>query len=78
MEDAAAILGAPAWRIILTITFPLALPALVAGALVAFLRSLTLYVHMAIKRRAPGLSPPSKSKGRLVNLFAEVPFDDPS
>jgi iron(III) transport system permease protein len=48
MEDAAAILGAPAWRIILTITLPLALPAIVAGALIAFLRSLTLFGTPAI------------------------------
>jgi iron(III) transport system permease protein len=48
MEDAAAILGAPAWRIILTITLPLALPAILAGALVAFLRSLTLFGTPAI------------------------------
>jgi iron(III) transport system permease protein len=48
MEDAAAILGAPAWRIILTITLPLALPAVLAGALVAFLRSLTLFGTPAI------------------------------
>jgi iron(III) transport system permease protein len=48
MEDAAAILGAPAWRIIATITLPLALPAIVAGALIAFLRSLTLFGTPAI------------------------------
>jgi iron(III) transport system permease protein len=48
MEDAAAVLGAPGWRIILTITLPLALPAVLAGALVAFLRSLTLFGTPAI------------------------------
>ncbi|MEA2758378.1 MAG: iron(III) transport system permease protein [Methylobacteriaceae bacterium] len=48
MEDAAAILGAPAWRIIFTITLPLALPAILAGALIAFLRSLTLFGTPAI------------------------------
>jgi iron(III) transport system permease protein len=48
MEDAAAILGAPAWRIILTITLPLVLPAILAGALIAFLRSLTLFGTPAI------------------------------
>jgi iron(III) transport system permease protein len=48
MEDAAAILGAPAWRIIATITLPLAFPAILAGALIAFLRSLTLFGTPAI------------------------------
>jgi iron(III) transport system permease protein len=48
MEDAAAILGARAWRIVLTITLPLAMPAIVAGALIAFLRSLTLFGTPAI------------------------------
>jgi iron(III) transport system permease protein len=48
MEDGAAILGAPAWRVIATITLPLALPAILAGALIAFLRSLTLFGTPAI------------------------------
>jgi iron(III) transport system permease protein len=48
MEDAAALLGASPGRIILTITLPLALPAILAGALVAFLRSLTLFGTPAI------------------------------
>ncbi|GAC1332355.1 MAG: iron ABC transporter permease [Beijerinckiaceae bacterium] len=48
MEDAAAILGARTWRIIITITLPLALPAILAGALIAFLRSLTLFGTPAI------------------------------
>jgi iron(III) transport system permease protein len=48
MEDAAAILGAAHWRVVLTITLPLALPAILAGALVAFLRSLTLFGTPAI------------------------------
>jgi iron(III) transport system permease protein len=48
MEDAAAILGASGWRIVRTITLPLALPAMLAGALIAFLRSLTLFGTPAI------------------------------
>jgi iron(III) transport system permease protein len=48
MEDAAAILGAPFWRVVATITLPLALPAILAGALIAFLRSLTLFGTPAI------------------------------
>jgi iron(III) transport system permease protein len=48
MEDASAILGARAWRTALMITLPLALPAVLAGMLVAFLRSLTIFGTAAI------------------------------
>jgi iron(III) transport system permease protein len=39
MEDAAAILGAGTWRIMRTVTIPLALPALIAGFIIAFLEA---------------------------------------
>lgn len=48
MEDAAASLGARPWRTIWTITLPFALPAVLAGAVIAFLRSLTLFGTPAI------------------------------
>jgi iron(III) transport system permease protein len=48
LEDASAMLGAPAWRTARAITIPLALPALAAGALVAFLQAMTLFGSPAI------------------------------
>jgi len=48
LEEASAILGAPAWRTALDVTLPLALPALLAGFLVAFLQSMTLFGPAAI------------------------------
>src|ERR1700760_2409622 len=43
LEDASAILGGRAWTTARRITIPLALPALVAGALIAFLQAMTLF-----------------------------------
>ena len=43
MEEAARILGARTWRILLTVTLPLARPALIAGFLMMFLETLILY-----------------------------------
>ena len=48
LEDASAMLGAPAWWTAWRITIPLALPALAAGALVAFLQAMTLFGSPAI------------------------------
>lgn len=48
LEDASSILGAPAWRTALDITLPLAAPALLAGFIVAFLQSMTLFGTPAI------------------------------
>jgi len=48
LEDASAILGAKAWTTARRVTIPLALPALVAGALVAFLQAMTLFGSPAI------------------------------
>ena len=48
LEDASAMLGGSAWRTARRITIPLALPALVAGALVAFLQAMTLFGSPAI------------------------------
>ncbi|HSV20262.1 MAG TPA: iron ABC transporter permease [Casimicrobiaceae bacterium] len=48
LEDAASILGASQWRTALDITLPLVMPALLAGFLIAFLQSLTLFGVPAI------------------------------
>src|SRR5215471_13544509 len=48
LEDASAILGGRAFTTARRITIPLALPALVAGALIAFLQAMTLFGSPAI------------------------------
>jgi iron(III) transport system permease protein len=48
LEDASNILGAGSWVTARRITIPLALPALLAGALVAFLQAMTLFGSPAI------------------------------
>jgi iron(III) transport system permease protein len=48
LEDASAMLGASARRTAQRITIPLALPALLAGGLVAFLQAMTLFGSPAI------------------------------
>jgi iron(III) transport system permease protein len=48
LEDASSMLGASAWDTAWRITIPLALPAVVAGALVAFLQAMTLFGSPAI------------------------------
>jgi len=48
LEDASAILGGRTWTTARRVTIPLALPALVAGALVAFLQAMTLFGSPAI------------------------------
>ena len=48
LEDASSILGGRTWTTARRVTIPLALPALVAGALVAFLQAMTLFGSPAI------------------------------
>src|SRR5215211_2091662 len=48
LEDASSILGGRTWTTARRITIPLALPALLAGALVAFLQAVTLFGSPAI------------------------------
>src|ERR1700751_3513790 len=48
LEDASAILGGRAWTTARRVTIPLALPAIVAGALIAFLQAMTLFGSPAI------------------------------
>lgn len=48
LEDASAILGGTAWKTAANVTIPLAFPALLAGALVAFLQAMILFGSPAI------------------------------
>jgi len=48
LEDASSILGGSAWDTARRVTIPLALPAILAGALVAFLQAMTLFGSPAI------------------------------
>ena len=48
LEDASAILGGKTWDTARRITIPLVLPAILAGALVAFLQAMTLFGSPAI------------------------------
>lgn len=48
LEDSSSILGASAFRTLSRITVPLALPAILAGSLVAFLQAMTLFGSPAI------------------------------
>jgi len=55
LEDAAEILGASKWRTAWTVTFPLAMPALIGGFILAFLQSLSLFGAPAILGLPAGL-----------------------
>jgi iron(III) transport system permease protein len=55
LEQASAILGAPAWRTALHVTLPLAAPALLGGFLIAFLQALTLFGTPAILALPAGI-----------------------
>jgi iron(III) transport system permease protein len=48
LEDASSILGGRSWHTARRITVPLAMPALLAGALIAFLQAMTLFGSPAI------------------------------
>ena len=48
LEEASAIFGAPPWRTAMHVTLPLVMPALLAGFIVAFLQSMTLFGVPAI------------------------------
>jgi iron(III) transport system permease protein len=48
LEDASSILGASAWTTARRVTVPLAMPAVLAGALIAFLQAMTLFGSPAI------------------------------
>jgi len=48
LEDASSILGAKTWETMRRVTVPLVLPAVLAGAMVAFLQAMTLFGSPAI------------------------------
>lgn len=55
LEQAASTLGAPPWRVFLSITLPLAMPGILAGALLCFSRSLGEFgATMAFVGNIPG------------------------
>jgi iron(III) transport system permease protein len=56
LEEASAILGAPPWRTALHVTLPLVVPALLAGFLIAFLQSMTLFGTPAILALPAGIN----------------------
>src|SRR5437660_5699503 len=70
LEDASAILGAPAWRTALDVTLPLAAPALLAGFIVAFLQSMTLFGTPAILALPAGIDTITT---KIWNLFQFPP-----
>src|SRR5579883_2879010 len=55
LEEASSILGAPRWRTAARVTLPLALPALLAGTLVAFLQAMNNFGAPAILALPAGL-----------------------
>jgi iron(III) transport system permease protein len=55
LEEASAILGMPAWRTAADVTLPLIAPALLAGFLIAFLQSMTLFGPPAILALPAGI-----------------------
>src|SRR5580765_8817757 len=55
LEEASSILGAAPWQTALHVTMPLVMPALVAGFLVAFLQSMTLFGAPAILALPAGI-----------------------
>ena len=55
LEEAASILGASTWRTALDVTLPLVMPALLAGFLIAFLQSMTLFGTPAILALPAGI-----------------------
>jgi iron(III) transport system permease protein len=55
LEEASSILGASPWQTALHVTMPLVMPALVAGFLVAFLQSMTLFGAPAILALPAGI-----------------------
>src|SRR5438105_5484264 len=63
LEDASAILGGKAWTTARRVTIPLALPALVAGSLIAFLQAMTLFESPAILALPAGFHVMTRKSG---------------
>lgn len=70
LEDASAILGGGTWHTARRVTVPLVLPALLAGALVAFLQAMTLFGSPAILALPAGFHTMTT---KIWNLFQYPP-----
>src|SRR2546430_8603384 len=70
LEDASAILGGSTWHTARRVTIPLALPALVAGALIAFLQAMTLFGSPAILALPAGFHTMTT---KILSLFQYPP-----
>lgn len=63
LQEAAAVLGAPPWRIFLLVTLPLCIPGIIAGTMLSFLLSLNSFVT------------PMLLGGGRVDMIAVLIFD---
>lgn len=63
LQEAAALLGAPPWRIFLSVTLPLCIPGIIAGTMLSFLLSLNSFVT------------PMLLGGGRVDMIAVLIFD---
>lgn len=63
LQEAAALLGAPPWRIFLLVTLPLCIPGIIAGTMLSFLLSLNSFVT------------PMLLGGGRVDMIAVLIFD---
>src|SRR3954453_20163799 len=70
LEDASSILGGSTWVTARRVTIPLVLPALLAGALVAFLQAMTLFGSPGILALAAGFPPLTP---KILRLFQYSP-----
>jgi molybdate transport system permease protein len=75
LEQAAATLGAPRARVFLTVTLPLALPGVVAGALLAFAKAMGEFgATITFVANIPGQTQTVPS---AIYAFLQVPGGDP-
>ena len=70
LEDASSILGASAWTTARRVTLPLAMPAVLAGALIAFLQAMTLFGSPAILALPAGFHTMTT---KIWSLFQDPP-----
>jgi molybdate transport system permease protein len=74
LEQAASTLGAPPWRVFLTVTLPLATPGIIAGAVLCFTRSLGEFgATMAFVGNIPGVT---RTLPLAIYSYTHVPGGD--